>query len=177
MLANHGNTEGLFRGAFMQSGPPLPYGDISKGQGHYDDLVAKAGCQNATDSLQCLREVPSSVIQDAMNSTPSILDKEVRLMVLLRDIRILIVSVDKAFNITWVPRADGSFLRDPPMQAVLKDYIADIPFVSGVSLRAISRETQSHIPCIGMRRRRDVIHAVANQYNVSSIMLVSLCST
>ena len=29
MLANGGNTEGLFRAAFMQSGSPLPVGDIT----------------------------------------------------------------------------------------------------------------------------------------------------
>ncbi|KAI0091742.1 carotenoid ester lipase precursor [Irpex rosettiformis] len=112
MLANHGDKERLFCGAFMQSGPPLPYGDISKGQKYYDQLVADAGCKNATDSLQCLREVPVDVIQDMMNATPSILSPE-------------------SLHITWVPRADGSFIPDPPMQAVAKDYIAKIPFVSG----------------------------------------------
>jgi hypothetical protein len=32
MLTNGGNTGGLFRGAFMQSGAPIPIGDISDGQ-------------------------------------------------------------------------------------------------------------------------------------------------
>jgi acetylcholinesterase len=29
MLVNGGNTEGLFRAAFMESGSPLPVGDIT----------------------------------------------------------------------------------------------------------------------------------------------------
>ncbi len=32
MLINGGDTEGLFRGAFMQSGSPIPVGDIEHGQ-------------------------------------------------------------------------------------------------------------------------------------------------
>ena len=31
MLVNGGNTQGLFRGAFMESGAPLPIGDITDG--------------------------------------------------------------------------------------------------------------------------------------------------
>jgi acetylcholinesterase len=29
MLVNGGNTEGMFRAAFMESGSPLPVGDIT----------------------------------------------------------------------------------------------------------------------------------------------------
>ena len=32
MLTNDGNTEGLFRGAVMNSGSPIPVGDITNGQ-------------------------------------------------------------------------------------------------------------------------------------------------
>ena len=32
MLAYGGQTEGLFRGAFMQSGAPIPVSDLEKGQ-------------------------------------------------------------------------------------------------------------------------------------------------
>lgn len=32
MLHNGGNTDGLFRAAFMQSGSPIPVGDITNGQ-------------------------------------------------------------------------------------------------------------------------------------------------
>ena len=62
----------------MQSGSAAPYGDVSNGQEYYDKLVADSGCDNATDSLQCLREVPSGVIQTIMDSTPHLLSKTVR---------------------------------------------------------------------------------------------------
>lgn len=39
---------------------------------------------------------------------------------------------EQAVNSSWIPRADGVFLRDPPQHAVLKGTVADIPFVSGV---------------------------------------------
>ena len=32
MVANDGDTEGLFRAAFMESGSPIPVGDITNGQ-------------------------------------------------------------------------------------------------------------------------------------------------
>ncbi|KIM43069.1 hypothetical protein M413DRAFT_26269 [Hebeloma cylindrosporum] len=55
MLANGGNTEGLFRGAFMQSGAPIPVGDITHGQQYYDAVVKQTGCSGAADTLDCLR--------------------------------------------------------------------------------------------------------------------------
>jgi len=32
MLTNNGDSGGLFRGAFMQSGAPIPVGNITRGQ-------------------------------------------------------------------------------------------------------------------------------------------------
>ncbi len=77
MIANGGDNEGLFRGGFMESGSPIPYGEIEQGQWSYDQLVENAGCKNATDSLQCLREAPYEVLKKAMNASPSILSFKV----------------------------------------------------------------------------------------------------
>jgi acetylcholinesterase len=77
MVANGGNTEGLFRGAFMQSGSPIPTGNTVQGQRSYDEFVRQAGCQNTTDSLQCLREAPYETLRNAMEASPSILSKQV----------------------------------------------------------------------------------------------------
>ncbi|KAJ8521685.1 hypothetical protein ONZ45_g1652 [Pleurotus djamor] len=41
MVANNGNNEGLFRGAFMQSGSPIPVGDITHGQPYYDAILSR----------------------------------------------------------------------------------------------------------------------------------------
>lgn len=72
MIANGGNTEGLFRGAFMQSGAPIPVGDITHGQIDYDELVARTKCSVAKDTLQCLRHVPFDTLKDAVDRSPGI---------------------------------------------------------------------------------------------------------
>ncbi|KAI0683770.1 alpha beta-hydrolase [Cytidiella melzeri] len=112
MLANDGNTEGLFHGAFMQSGSPPPTGDIVQSQPEYDNLVASVGCQNASDTLECLRQAPFDTLKAAMDASANLFGPQ-------------------ALNISTAPRADGVFLRNPPQQAVLKGKVADIPFVTG----------------------------------------------
>ena len=70
MVTNGGNNEGLFRGAFMQSGAVIPRGDIALGQQDYDDFVRAAGCTSAEDTLECLRQVPYPVLKAAVNKCP-----------------------------------------------------------------------------------------------------------
>lgn len=62
----------------MQSGSPIPVGDLENGQQDYDALVENAGCKGANDTLQCLREAPFDAIKKAMDASPSIFDKRVR---------------------------------------------------------------------------------------------------
>ena len=73
MVTNGGDTEGLFRGAFMESGAVIPAGDVSIGQPDYDQLVQETGCAGAGDTLECLRQAPVSAIQAAMNNSLGIL--------------------------------------------------------------------------------------------------------
>ncbi|KAF9232324.1 Alpha/Beta hydrolase protein [Melanogaster broomeanus] len=61
MVTNSGNSDGLFRAAFMQSGSPFFVGDIAHGQKHYEALVDETGCSTASDTLQCLREAPYEI--------------------------------------------------------------------------------------------------------------------
>ena len=42
----------------MQSGAPIPAGDVARGQPQYDALVAATGCAGSADTLACLRRVP-----------------------------------------------------------------------------------------------------------------------
>ena len=58
IVINQGDSEGLFRGAIMQSGSPQTAMDISTGQQHYDNLVSQLGCAQANNTLDCLRNVP-----------------------------------------------------------------------------------------------------------------------
>ena len=77
MMTNGGDTEGLFRGAFMHSGSPIPVGDITDGQHDYDTLVAETGCSGAADTLQCLREVPFNTLKAAVDKSPGIFAPQV----------------------------------------------------------------------------------------------------
>ena len=79
MLANGGNTEGLFHAAFMNSGSPIPVGNLTEGQRYYDDLVEGTGCGNSSDTLQCLRESPYRVLKAAVDATPHDLSYQVRM--------------------------------------------------------------------------------------------------
>ena len=58
IVTNRGDSEGLFRGAIIQSGSPQTATDTSNGQQHYDKLVNDMGCFGAGDTLDCLRNVP-----------------------------------------------------------------------------------------------------------------------
>ena len=77
MLTNGGNTEGLFRAAFMESGSPIPVGDITHGQRYYDAVVREVGCSTASDSLACLRTVDYAALHRAMDNSPGIVSYQV----------------------------------------------------------------------------------------------------
>ena len=130
MVTNGGDTEGLFRGAFMESGAVLPNGDISLGQQDYDNLVRAAGCAEADDTLECLRQLPFPALKAAVNTSPTLLSYQVR-----RDSPNLLSAVtnriSQSTNLVWVPRADGTFLEAPPQRLVSQGSVAKIPFVTG----------------------------------------------
>lgn len=77
MVANNGNADGLFRAAFMQSGSPIPVGDITNGQKYYDAVVSQTGCSSAADTLACLRTVPYATLKAAINRSPGIFSYQV----------------------------------------------------------------------------------------------------
>ncbi|KAJ7101536.1 carotenoid ester lipase precursor [Mycena belliarum] len=112
MLANGGNTEGLFRAGFMQSGSPIPVGPIENGQKYYDAIVAQTGCSGAADTLACLRTVPYAKLLAAQNASPGIFSYQ-------------------ALVLAWLPRADGTFLSDNPQRLVQQGKVANIPFITG----------------------------------------------
>ena len=79
MLHNSGNTEGLFRAGFMESGAAIPSGYIDNSylQDTYDSIVQDAGCSDRNDTLQCLREVPSEAFKAAQDKTPTFVSYQV----------------------------------------------------------------------------------------------------
>ncbi|KAH9020058.1 carotenoid ester lipase precursor [Lactarius hengduanensis] len=112
MLADGGNTGGLFRAAFMQSGSPTAIGDITHGQRYYDDLVESTGCSGSSDTLACLRAAPYQKLKAAMDSTPSLFAYQ-------------------SLALAWQPRVDGKFIADVPQKLVQQGKVARIPFVTG----------------------------------------------
>jgi acetylcholinesterase len=112
MVTNGGNTEGLFRAAFMESGSPLPASDITAGQPYYDFLVKSTGCSGSSDTLACLRAVPYDELKAAMDSTP-------------------LYSSYQSLALVWLPRVDGVFLVDDPQKLLRRGEVARVPFVSG----------------------------------------------
>lgn len=78
MVANGGDTEGLFHAAFLQSGAVPIVGDMAAGQKYYNALVAGAGCSSASDTLECLRQAPFDTLKPAVDSSPSIFSYQVR---------------------------------------------------------------------------------------------------
>ncbi|KAF8194385.1 alpha beta-hydrolase [Mycena galopus ATCC 62051] len=112
MLANGGDTEGLYRAAFMESGSPIPVGHIENGQKYYDQIVAQTGCSGASDTLECLRTVPFATLLAAQNETPFIFSYQ-------------------SLILAWLPRVDGIFLSDDPQRLVQEGKVANVPFVTG----------------------------------------------
>jgi acetylcholinesterase len=62
--AYDGNTEGIFRAAILESGSAIgpPLNGTGWYQGMYNNLSASVGCSSASDTLQCLRDVPYEII-------------------------------------------------------------------------------------------------------------------
>ncbi len=77
MLYDGGNTEGLFRGVFMESGFPDSIDPIEQGQPIYDSVVEQVGCSSAHDTLDCLRTVPYEELLASFNTFPSIFSYQV----------------------------------------------------------------------------------------------------
>ncbi|KAH8813521.1 carotenoid ester lipase precursor [Flagelloscypha sp. PMI_526] len=112
MLYNGGDTEGLYRAAFMMSGSPIPTGDITHGQVYYDDVVSRTGCAGKADTLQCLREVPYKTLKDAINLTPGIFAYQ-------------------SLALAYLPRTDGVFVKEDAQKLVGKGLVANVPIVNG----------------------------------------------
>ncbi|KAF5331454.1 hypothetical protein D9758_016341 [Tetrapyrgos nigripes] len=98
----------------MQSGSPIPVGDITNGQKYYDVLVHQTGCSESDDTLQCLREVSDDKLKNAVDNSPSIVSYQ-------------------SLNLAWLPRVDGVLLTDAPQKLVQQAKVAKIPIVSGDS--------------------------------------------
>lgn len=73
LIAYGGRDDGLFAGAIMESGnSQTSTHDLDYYQPKYNALVNATNCTNVIDTLQCLREVPFSTLNAAINTTNEI---------------------------------------------------------------------------------------------------------
>ncbi|TFK62937.1 alpha/beta-hydrolase [Pluteus cervinus] len=112
LVINDGNPQGLFRGAFMESGSPIPLEDITAKQGFFDQLVADTGCTGSANLIACLRALSFEDLSNAIDQTPGLF-------------------AFQSLNTTWGPSVDGEVIVRDPQVSVLEGKYAKVPFVTG----------------------------------------------
>ena len=132
MITNGGNNEGLFQGAVMQSGGPIPVGDINRGQEYYDFIVDRTGCRNHKDTLECLRRIPYTTYKKAMDESPNMFSYQVGAYIVSIYCVPSVNSLAQALILAWLPRVDGVFLTEPPQYSVLRGHVSNVPMITGV---------------------------------------------
>ncbi|KAM0559316.1 hypothetical protein ACHAPJ_004336 [Fusarium lateritium] len=104
----------LFRGAIMNSGSVAPAEavDSDKGQAIYDAVVKEGGCSSASDTLECLRDLPYDKFLDAANSVPGLLSYN-------------------SLALSYLPRPDGKVLPDSPEALIAAGRYHAVPMING----------------------------------------------
>lgn len=108
----HGRA--LFRGAIMNSGTILPTDpvDCPKAQLVYDTVVTNAGCDNALDTLSCLRSLDYETYLQAANSVSNVVGPS-------------------SLALSYLPRPDGIVLPDSPDVLARTGQYYAVPTITG----------------------------------------------
>ena len=109
LLAYGGRDDNLFRGAILQSGGPVASSRLltpSQWQPYYDNISSAAGCSNTTDTLACLRTIPTQTLSDILNSTVT-------------------------SGAPWGPQIDGDILQSSFTQSLLDGKFVRVPMLQG----------------------------------------------
>ncbi|KAJ5734318.1 Triacylglycerol lipase (LipA) [Penicillium malachiteum] len=106
LVTNGGDNEGLFRAAIMDSGNAVgpPYNGTEWHQPMYDGIVERAGCSNATNTLECLRNLPYEEFYD--------------------------VAYD---GLEWFATIDNIFLSEYPQISYREGRLAKVPLLLGTN--------------------------------------------
>ncbi|PYI12031.1 carboxylesterase family protein [Aspergillus sclerotiicarbonarius CBS 121057] len=106
LVTNNGDNEGLFRAAIMESGNAVgpPWNGTDWYQPMYDQLVNATNCTTASDTLQCLREVPF----DSLYA----------------------VAYD---GLEWFGTIDGIFLKEYPQISITEGRFTKVPILHGTN--------------------------------------------
>lgn len=120
LLINRGNNSykngHLFRAAIMGSGSAVPALSVSSSEAQriYDQVVARSGCTNSSNTLDCLRSVDFDTFYNASNSLPGI-------------------ESYQSLDISYIPRPDkhDSFFPQDQYKALTRGEFARVPVISG----------------------------------------------
>jgi carboxylesterase type B len=110
LIAYGGRDDKLFRGAIMESGNPVYYGSMSGGgtyQPLFNQLAVNVSCNNTLDRLECLRKVPFSKLNAAINTT-------------------------KLAN-AWSPAVDGDFIKQYGSLELKAGHFVRVPIIDGAN--------------------------------------------
>ena len=139
MLANGGDTEGLFRAAVMESGYPttlLFTSDMAEQTRTYEAFAQQVGCGNSTNKLECMRQAPYTTIKAAIDASVGFYSYQVRWSCVCTENAMcgLTSTLMQTFHLCWSPRVDGSFLTDLPSRLLQQGKIANVPVITGVRI-------------------------------------------
>ncbi|KAK4236688.1 Alpha/Beta hydrolase protein [Achaetomium macrosporum] len=106
LVANHGDNEGLFRAAIMDSGNAVgpPWNGTDWHQPMYDRIVSRAGCANSSDTFQCLREAPFESLYAVAYE-----------------------------GLEWFATVDGKFINEYPQVSITHGRFAKVPILLGTN--------------------------------------------
>jgi carboxylesterase type B len=106
ITAYNGRDDKLFCSAIMESGNPIAISSMNRTFGPtYTNFTAAAGCSNATDTLQCLRDLPFAQLNAILNST--------------------------TFSGVWSPQIDGDIIARHSSDQLAEGAFVRIPIIVG----------------------------------------------
>ena len=108
LVANGGDSEGLFHAIWAESGALQHIGHIDdpNAQIVFNDFVAATNCTGSNNTLQCLREVDGDALEELVSNSGTDF---------------------------WLLTADGSFIQDLPQLELVHGHVAhNVSVVQGM---------------------------------------------
>ncbi|KAH0167663.1 alpha/beta-hydrolase, partial [Aureobasidium melanogenum] len=110
LTAFNGRDDKLFRAAIMESGNAISYNALNGSdtyQPQYSALTKAAGCGNTTNTLDCLRALPFTVLNNILNTTD--------------------------FSGGWNPALDGDFIARYGSEQLADGSFVHVPIINGAN--------------------------------------------
>lgn len=115
-MAYGGRDDKLFRAAISESGfssATAPYPSLDQWQPVYDYVISATNCTSASDSLACLRTIPSAALSAVFNSTFN--------------------GSNIGSESTFGPQVDGDFLQMSGTTQLRNGHFVKVPYLLGTN--------------------------------------------